>query len=323
VGKGIGKQWGAAKKNTVAKPKLHSIPKVKFKKTKANLVKIGATRGTAYTYWKKTGWRRDDLPPTFPQKLFEPAIDNPAHGDRYNRNTFQLVRATGATESLAERVAAMKGPKFGRMYARRARTSFGLTSGLNRQGPHTFPHIGKRTAVEMGHASNKGFSIGNIPVGTGLLPTAGQNRRLLRAYEEENGVAILPQHKRALDKAYRNALMKREAAATQEEREGSTAKAMEMNVLATYGHGTIPTAAEMKGKGESRSGSVAGILEMLKMGASVDPAKLAMYDQNAAKRYSKRRMRKYLKDTASMAVGDDEHSAAEFTSDEEYDSDDD
>lgn len=88
-------------------------------------------------------------------------------------------------------------------YSQRSKTAYGYTTGLHgQQGPHTFPHIGKVVAAEQAIETNANFDPVSIRERTGLIPSAGQQRKFVREYEEATGSTIPDERKKAHDRAY-------------------------------------------------------------------------------------------------------------------------
>jgi hypothetical protein len=205
-------------------------------------------------------------------------------------------------------------------YESRERTAYGYTNtdeNVRLQGPHTVPHIGKRVMAENAVDSGTGFDPEAISEGTGVLPSHGQSRRLMREYEERTGITIPDDQKRDHDTAYRQLLANR-LTGTHDQRVTATRQAMELNPLTTYALGRKATHDEIKGKGERRK-SVAPDLTL--MGSMTTQGPMPTFnkvDLPQGKSHNPSHMKKMMRDLGKMNRGEDDLSELELSSDDEY-----
>ena len=199
---------------------------------------------------------------------------------------------------------------------RRAPTSYSLTSGTRQQGPHFIPHIAKVVMAERSRQNNPKFDPSAIRVRSGLLPSPGQARRLMRIYQQKTGLKIKSARLKKLDAQYKKRLEERKKAKTPAAREKATARAIELNPMSTYGHGRAITSAEISGKGERRT-TVAPDLDLMeKMKKGKKAPKLKRIDPGEG--YKSKHVEKLLRDTGKVALGEEDLSELELSSDDEY-----
>ena len=199
---------------------------------------------------------------------------------------------------------------------RRNLTSFSLTSGSRKQGPHFIPHVGKILMGERSRLRNPAFDPGKIRLRSGLLPSAGQARKLMRIYQHRSGIKISPKALKRLDTKYKKVLEQRRKAKTPAARERTTAKAIELNPMATYGHGRVPTPSEMAGKGERRTTVAPDLDKMEKMKKGKNAPEFERIDEGEG--YKSKHLEKLLRDTGTVSRGEEELSEMELSSDDEY-----
>ncbi|MBC8053124.1 MAG: hypothetical protein H7Y13_08665 [Sphingobacteriaceae bacterium] len=203
-------------------------------------------------------------------------------------------------------------------YANRSKTAYGYTTGLSRhQGPHTFPHIGKVVAAEHAIETNPQFDPVAISERTGAIPSAGQQRRLVREYEEATSSTIPDARKSAHDKAYKEALTRRDTG-THEERVAATRDAMELSALTTYSLHQKASHDEIKGKGERRKTVTPDLEEMAKMKRGDALPKLAKVDIPKNPSHKVSHLTKLARDMGQIFKGNDDLSELELSSDDEY-----
>jgi hypothetical protein len=244
----------------------------------------------------------------------------PKEGDTYDRSTGKVTRGT-ATDHVFTRVANSKKKAFGGWYGKqRQPTAYAFTTGTGDQGPHTFAHVGKRAMAEASTVSNTGFDPTAVNPRSGILPSPGQARRLLSEYEKATDTKIDKKRKVELDVAYKQALKERATGKTKKARLDATVRAMELNPLATYSHGTVASKGEIAGKGEKRDKAVADLVVLGGLKKGELPTGLSVYDPGAAK-FPSARMSKYLRDIGRVAQGYEDLSDMEADSDEEYSDD--
>lgn len=243
-------------------------------------------------------------------------------GDQFDQETGIITSATGQETTVPQLVGEKKGSDFGSWYGtRRETTAYGHLSDPRRQGPHTVAHIGKRVMAESSTTANPNFDPTGIPGRTGIIPTPGQTRTLLGDYQYNSGTFIPKDRLKRFDKEY-TSLFKRRTQGTPDERRRSTVKLMELNPLATYGHGRLVTKAEIKGKGENRR-RLAGDVEKLSTGQRPKKRpKLTHTDEEEFPQgksgFESEHFDKYLADIGTIATGDEDLSDLELTSDDEY-----
>ena len=207
-------------------------------------------------------------------------------------------------------------------YDKRAKTAYGDTTGLGYQGPHTIPHIGKRVAAQHASEALTGFDPVAISERTGLLPSPGQGRRLLREYEENTGTTIPRSNKKSWNQRYKGALARRDLG-TREQQVRATVEAMELNPLATYSLDKKASHDEIKGKGERRH-TVAPDLELMSaMDRDSPMPSFAKVDLPSKPAHKLTHMHKLFRDTGKVNLGEDDLSEFELSSDDEYSSDED
>lgn len=202
-------------------------------------------------------------------------------------------------------------------YDRRAKTAYSHTTGLGHQGPHTVPHIGKRVTAEHAIQTDPMFDPVAISQRTGVIPSPGQGRALLREYEEATGSTIPDAHKKQWDAQYKDAISRRDTG-THEERVRATRDAMELNPLATYSLHQKASHDEIKGKGERRK-TVTPDLELMRGMKKTDPMpKFAKVDFPKTPVHKTAHLHKLVRDTGQLYGGNDDLSEFELDSDEEY-----
>lgn len=202
-------------------------------------------------------------------------------------------------------------------YDERAKTAYSHTTGTGNQGPHTIPHIAKRVAAKNALALNPNFDPVAIPERTGLIPSAGQARALLREYEEETGSSIPLERKKSFDRHYRDALSRRDIGA-HGNRVLATRDAMELNPLTTYSLEKVATHDEIKGKGERRSTVTPDLDLMSKMTKSGPIPEFKKVDFPSTPSHKPSRLKKFLRDMGRMYQGGDDQSELDLSSDDEY-----
>lgn len=201
--------------------------------------------------------------------------------------------------------------------ARRERTSFSLTSGTSRQGPHFIPHVAKRLMGERSVENNPDFDPSAITVRSAMFPSLGQARKLFRRYQENTGVKIPRKKLVAHQAAYGKALHGKEHAKTPEARIKATVKAMELAPMTTYAHGLIPTHDQMKGKGERKTTVAPDLDKMENMKKGKKAPKFQRVDFGGG--FPEEHLEKLLRDTGTVSRGEEELSELDTSSDEEYD----
>ena len=283
---------------------------------------------TTWTYtagdWEKdvpdTGGRnRYPKPKKFSKKKFK-------EGDTFDQTTGELVEE-GAVGHIHDYVGSTAKKGYGAWYgSKRSKTAYSYTSGTGGQGPHTFPHIGKRAMAEASVYVNKGFDPSKIRTRSGILPSAGQNRRLIREYETNSGQVIPNDRKRKLDQGYTSLLDSRESGSAAKRRR-ATAEAMEMNAMATYGHGRNATAPELKNKNENRDDATQDLTTLASWDKGTPRPAVQTLDGEdftqsffgpGAFGFQPDWNDKYFRDIGAISRGDDDLSEFELTSDEEY-----
>ena len=205
-------------------------------------------------------------------------------------------------------------------YGSRERTAYGYTNSdenVRLQGPHTVPHIGKRVMAENAVNSGTGFDPEAISERTGVIPSAGQSRRLMREYEQRTGIAIPDDQKRDHDTAYRQALANR-SVGSHDERVAATRQAMELSPLSTYAHGRMATHDEIKGKGERRNTVANDLTLMGTMSAQGPMPAFRKVDLPQGASHNPDHLRKMMRDIGRMNLGQDDLSEFELSSDDEY-----
>ena len=199
---------------------------------------------------------------------------------------------------------------------RRSPTSYSLTSGSRRQGPHFIPHVGKIVMSERSRLNNPKFNPARIRARSGLLPSPGQARKLMRIYQEKTGLIVKPSHLKKLDLRYRRLLEQRSKAKTQAQRERATARAIELNPMSTYGHGRKITPQEISGKGERRTTVAPDLDKMEKMKKGKKAPKFDRIDEGEG--FKSKHLEKLLRDTGKVSKGEEDLSELELSSDDEY-----
>lgn len=200
--------------------------------------------------------------------------------------------------------------------SKRERTSFSLTSGTSKQGPHTVPHILKVLMALRSRQNNPSFNAARIKARSGLLPSAGQARKLMLRHQKLTGRKVSLGRLKALDKLYKKRLLERANAKTQAERERATAQAIELNPMSTYGHGRKPTAAEMAGKGERRTTVASDLDKMEKMKKGKKAPKFERIDKTEG--FSSKHSEKFMRDIGKVSRGEEDLSELDTSSEEEY-----
>lgn len=289
----------------------------------------GATTTTVQrTKWEKKKGTWTAVPPPSGVNRWPHPDDlgfKPRDGDIYDQDTGELT-SEGTTVHILDYVGETDKKVYGAWYPKdRARTAYSFTSGTGGQGPHTFPHIGKRGMGEASVRSRKGYDPKKIKARTGILPSPGQNRRLLRMYEENSGQVVDKKRKRELDTSYMKALDPKR----RKKAKGNTAEAMELNVLATYAHGRKATDPELAAKGEKRDVAAPDLkaLANWKKGDArptltaidqEDFSQTGIFTKAGAHGIDTNYMDKYLRDIGSVARGDEDLSDLDLSSDDEY-----
>lgn len=202
-------------------------------------------------------------------------------------------------------------------YEDRADTAYGHTTGLGTQGPHTVPHVGKRVATENASTVNPNFDPVAISTRTGVIPSAGQARRIVRDYETNTGSTIPDANKRKLDQEYKAALARRNTG-THAERVAATRDAMEMSPLSTYSLHKKATHDEIKAKGERRHNVQPDLDLMGKMKKGSPMPTFAKVDLPSTPAHNPAYMHKMFRDTGQIYKGNDDLSEFELSSDDEY-----
>ena len=235
--------------------------------------------------------------------------------------------ATGYLMDRGKKGKQVKRPRSGLpiepdWYDKRAKTAYGDTTGLGYQGPHTIPHIGKRVAAQHASEALTGFDPVAISERTGLLPSPGQGRRLLREYEENTGSTIPRSNKKSWNRRYKGALARRDLG-TREQQVRATVEAMELNPLATYSLDKKASHDEIKGKGERRHTVAPDLALMSAMDRDSPMPSFAKVDLPSKPAHKPSHMHKLFRDTGKVNLGEDDLSEFELSSDEEYSSDED
>lgn len=205
-------------------------------------------------------------------------------------------------------------------YGERQRTAYGYSNSTGKkslQGPHFVPHIAKTVMSERSVERNPNFDPSRIYEGSGVLPTSGQARRLLKHHEQLSGDQIPMERKKELDQAYKEQLKLRKTAPTSEERILATTRAMELNPMTTYAHGRKATHAEISGKGERRT-TVSGdvdLMENMKKGTSAPIFRKIDYGPG---HFKQKHLDKFLRDTGSISRGEEDLSDLDTDSEDEY-----
>lgn len=269
--------------------------------------------------WVRKGLKTGDDRYPHPNKIVRWS-PKPADGDRFNRKT-GMVDRDGEIEHVFTPVGATKKKDYGAWYgAKRQPTAYGFTTTEGRQGPHAFAHIGKRSAAEASMLSNRAFNPANIRARTGVLPSAGQARNLLANYEKNTGVPIEKSKKRSLDEAYKGALKVPATAKSKKARNTAVVRAMELNPLATYSHGTPATDAQIAGKGEDRTVATGDLGRLASWNKGDPRPALDAFDPGAGG-FDPAYTDKYLRDIGGMSRGEEELSDLELSSADEYSED--
>lgn len=237
---------------------------------------------------------------------------------RVQRNYLDRLQAQPATSTQTPaqlgrtKRTTRKAPRY-----RRFKTAYGVTTGTGNQGPHTIPHIGKRVAVENAYKRNKHFRIDRVRVRTGLIPSAGQNRRLIRNFEKSTNSKISTARKLKLDRDYKKLLELKENG-TEEQRINATLKLFELNALGTYSLHQQASRSELKGKGERRTTVEPDLIKMSKMVKGGKAPKFSKVDNPKKPQHRKEHLEKFYRDTGKLYRGEDDHSDMELSSDDEY-----
>lgn len=206
-------------------------------------------------------------------------------------------------------------------YDRRHATAYGYSnSRKNRrlQGPHFIPHVAKRVMAERAMIANPLFDPSRISSRSSLLPSPGQSRKLFSQYERNTGVKIPLSQKKAHDRQYKRLLEQRHTGKTSAVRSKATAKAMEMNPMTTYAHGTVASQAEIGGKGE-RESTVTPDIELMEGMTKGGPVpKFAKVDFGPGG-FDEKHRTQMLRHSGKISKGEEDLSELELSSDDEYD----
>lgn len=232
----------------------------------------------------------------------------------------QLAKGKTKTTPKAKKAKTTKTAK-GLRYGRFT-TAYGVTTATGNQGPHTIPHVAKVLAVENAQALNPGFSVDNIRERSGLIPSAGQARKLVGNVEKATNTKISKPNKVRLDRHYKRLLAARKSGSP-EERQLATLKLLELNPIGTYSLHQPASHDELKGKGERRTTVKPDLVKMSNMTKGGPVPTFSKVDLPQIPQHSDEHVEKYLRDTGKLYKGEDDHSDLDLSSADEYSSDDD